>query len=798
MIPPSTLVDTTPIPIVSPTIPPSPDYTPASPDYTPASDTESDPSEDPSSNHIPPLPATSPFLSSTNNSLDSDIPNTQPSPTHGKPFTKTILSIQRSFAASGALRRRVMVLAHGQPIPHGRPYRYHLNGSVHMMTVRKRVGPLPTHHVLSDYTSSRSSSYHSLPAPSSGMRPSHHLCSLVPSIHRSFAAISSRPSHDSSFASPSRKRSRSPTASVPLSLPIPGALSYALPRETDLKMDVDVVGSDGIDIDPKIQAEIDECIAYADALKDRGIDARIVVEDVDRDEVETGARGPVEVRVDIVTYPVTANDIPEPALEEETVEVTYETLGDLVQRMVPNEEDKVERFIGGLPDNIQGNVIAAEPTKLQDAISIANNLMDQKLKGYARSAENKRRLKSKPRDNHGQQLVFKWQNVGGQNVARAYTTRNNEKKEVTVTPNSQRAQVKNKSGIVCYECESPGHFRKDCPKLRNQNRLLGHSFDIDLIPVELGSFDLIIGMDWFPKYHVLIICDEKVVRIPYGDEVLIIRAKYHALIVYNEKVVRIPYEDEVLIIRGDDCDGRRFIRPSSSPWGAPVLFVKKKDGSCQMCIDYRKLNRLTVKNRYPLSRIDDLFDQLQRSRVYSKIDLRSGYHQLRVHEKDISKTAFRTRYGHYEFQIMPFGLTNAPIVFMELMNRVCKPYLDIFVIVFIDVILIYSKSRTEHKGHLKLIMKLLKKEELYTKFSKCKFWLPKVQFLDHVIDNEGIHVDPAKIKSIKDWASPKTPTDFWVSALFAKASKKKQKALKDLYNRCSKKLSRVVSPTRLE
>ncbi|GJW35212.1 putative reverse transcriptase domain-containing protein [Tanacetum coccineum] len=148
-----------------------------------------------------------------------------------------------------------------------------------------------------------------------------------------------------------------------------------------------------------------------------------------------------------------------------------------------------------------------------------------------------------------------------------------------------------------------------------------------------------------------------------------------------------------------------------------------------MCIDYHKLNRLTVKNRYPLPRIDDLFDQLQGSRVYSMIDLRSGYHQLRVREEDISKTAFRTRYGHYEFQVMPFGLTNAPTVFMDLMNRVCKPYLDRFVIVFIDDILIYSKSKKEHKGHLKLIM------------------------------SEGIHVDLAKIESIKDWASPKTPTE---------------------------------------
>ncbi|GJW48787.1 putative reverse transcriptase domain-containing protein [Tanacetum coccineum] len=183
-----------------------------------------------------------------------------------------------------------------------------------------------------------------------------------------------------------------------------------------------------------------------------------------------------------------------------------------------------------------------------------------------------------------------------------------------------------------------------------------------------------------------------------------------------------------------------------------------------MCIDYRELNKLTVKNRYPLlsgltPRVDELFDQLQGSSVYSKIDLRSGYHQLRVREEDIPKTAFRTRYGHYEFQVMPFGLTNAPAVFMDLMNRVCKPYLDKFVIVFINDILIYSKNKKEHEEHLKAILELLKKEELYAKFSKCEFWIPKVQFLGHVIDSQGIHVDPAKIESIKDWASPKTPTE---------------------------------------
>ncbi|GJV81747.1 putative reverse transcriptase domain-containing protein [Tanacetum coccineum] len=196
-----------------------------------------------------------------------------------------------------------------------------------------------------------------------------------------------------------------------------------------------------------------------------------------------------------------------------------------------------------------------------------------------------------------------------------------------------------------------------------------------------------------------------------------------------------PSEMQELSNQLQELADRGFIRPSISPWGAHVLFVKKKYGSFRMCIDYRELNKLTIKNRYPLPRIDDLFDQLQGSSVYSKIDLRSGYHQLRVRDEDIPKTAFRMSYEHYEFQVMTFGLTNAPAVFMDLMNRVCKPYLDKFVIVFIDDILIYSHNKEEHEDHLRIILELIKKEKLYAKLSKCDFWISIVQFLRHVIDS---------------------------------------------------------------
>ncbi|GKB64589.1 putative reverse transcriptase domain-containing protein [Tanacetum coccineum] len=322
--------------------------------------------------------------------------------------------------------------------------------------------------------------------------------------------------------------------------------------------------------------------------------------------------------------------------------------------------------------------------------------------------------------------------------------------------------------------------------------LVNHIFEIDLMPIELGTFDVIIGMDWLVKHDAVIVCGEKVVRIPYGNKTLIVESdkgvsrlkviscikarKYvergcHLFLAHvTEKKLKEKRLEDVPVIRDfpevfpDDLPGlppprqvefridlvpgaapvahapyrlapsemrelsvqlqelleKGFIRPSSSPWGAPVLFVKKKDGSFRMCIDYRELNKLTVNNRNPLSRIDDLFDQLQ---------------------------------------VMTFGLTNAPAVFMDLMNRVCKPYLDKFFIVFNDDILVYSQDEEEHRKHLKIVLELLKKEGFYAKFSKCDFWLDSVQFLGHVIDRNGVYVDPAKIEAIKNWAAPTTPTE---------------------------------------
>nr|GFA46098.1 putative reverse transcriptase domain-containing protein [Tanacetum cinerariifolium] len=277
----------------------------------------------------------------------------------------------------------------------------------------------------------------------------------------------------------------------------------------------------------------------------------------------------------------------------------------------------------------------------------------------------------------------------------------------------------------------------------------GHVFDIDLIPfghvsfyVSIGKVLRVLGERLEEKVRLLVSAkasdkkQEEIVVVRDFLEVFLddlsglppvqeiefrIELIPRAVPIAKSPYLLAPFELEELSRQLKKLQDKGFIRPSSSPWGAPILFVKKKDGSFRMCIDYKELNKLTVKNRYPLPRIDDLFDQLQGSQFFSKIDLRSEYHQLRVHENDILKTVFRTRYGHFKFTVMPFGLTNAPTVFMDLINRVCRPYLYKFVIVFIDDILIYSKTQEEHVEHLRLVLELLKKEKLYAKFSEFEF-----------------------------------------------------------------------------
>ncbi|GJT84048.1 putative reverse transcriptase domain-containing protein [Tanacetum coccineum] len=445
----------------------------------------------------------------------------------------------------------------------------------------------------------------------------------------------------------------------------------------------------------------------------------------------------------------------------------FHELARLVPHLVTPESMMIERYVYGLAPQIRGMVAAMEPKTIQKAVQISGALTDEAGRG-----------------NQGNQARGRAFMLGAEearqdpNIVTGTFTLNNHFATTLFDSGADYSFVSttfipllglepSELGFK-YEIEIASGQLVEIDKVIKGCKLEieGHVFDIDLIPFGHGSFDVIIGMDWLSNYKAEIICHEKVVRIPLPDgkvlRVLGERPEEKARLLMSAKANERKQEEIVVVRDFPEGDSKKnpkgFIRPSSSPWGAPVLFVKKKDGSFRMCIDYRELNKLTVKNRYPLPRIDDLFDQLQGSQFFSKIDLRSGYHQLRVHEDDIPKTVFRTRYGHFEFTVMPFGLTNAPAVFMDLMNRVCRPYLDKFVIVFIDDILIYSKTREEHVEHLRLVLGLLKKEKLYAKFSKCEFWLREVQFLGHVINGNGIHVDPSKIEAVKNWKAPRTPT----------------------------------------
>nr|GEU99427.1 putative reverse transcriptase domain-containing protein [Tanacetum cinerariifolium] len=403
----------------------------------------------------------------------------------------------------------------------------------------------------------------------------------------------------------------------------------------------------------------------------------------------------------------------------------FQELVVLCPNMVPNNEKLMEVFIGRLSKNIE-----------------RNDLTQSGVESVTREKEHYQSQCAKTNINaNGRTYLLRDKNAHQDpNVVTGTFLLNHRPARTLFNSGADRSFVyvsfASMLSIPSITLDTTYNIEMDDGNLINTNTviqgctltLLNQPFKIDLMPIKLGSFDVVIGMDWLSKYHAKIICDEKVVHIPIKDETLIIL-------------------------------DQGFIRPSTSPWGAPVLFVKNKYGSFRMCINDRELNKLTIKNRYPLSRIDNLFDQLQGSSIYSKIDLRLGYHQLRVRDENIPKTAFRTRYGHYEFQVMPFGLTNAPAVLMDLMNRVCKPYLDKFVIIFIDDILIYSCNNYEHANHLRIILELLKKEKLYAKFSKCDFWIRTVQFLGHLIDSHGLHVDPVKIEAVKNWASPTTATE---------------------------------------
>src|SRR5512142_1521282 len=332
----------------------------------------------------------------------------------------------------------------------------------------------------------------------------------------------------------------------------------------------------------------------------------------------------------------------------------------------------------------------------------------------------------------------------------------------------------------------------------------GIPFPSDLILLDTKNLDVILGMNWLAQFQGVVDCARRTVTLYRGPEQPVVffapptsvrSSELHQIglseipivrefgDVFPEELPGMPPKREIEfridLVPGttplhkrpyrmaanelaevkkqlEELKEKGYIRPSTSPWGAPVIFVEKKDKTKRMCVDYRALNEVTIKNKYPLPRIDDLFDQLKGATVFSKIDLRSGYHQLRIREEDIPKTAFITRYGLFECTVMSFGLTNAPAFFMNLMNKVFMEFLDKFVVVFIDDILIYSKSEEEHEQHLRLVLEKLKEHQLYAKFSKCDFWLTEVKFLGHVVIAQGVAVDPSNVESVTKWTPPKT------------------------------------------
>nr|GEW17046.1 putative reverse transcriptase domain-containing protein [Tanacetum cinerariifolium] len=489
----------------------------------------------------------------------------------------------------------------------------------------------------------------------------------------------------------------------------------------------------------------------------------------------------------------------------------FNELALLCPNAIPNEKKKVELYIKGLPEIIKGLLLNV--TVVGNAI-FNNALQEVKIVGkWDTRPKTAEKADQRSGNAKGQAYVIRdAKHNQGPNVVTGTFLLNNHYATMLFDSGADKSFVDIKFSHLIdikpvklnssYEVElANGKVVSTNSVLRGSTlNLLDHLFDIDLMPIELGTFDVIVGMDWLVERDALIVCGRKEVHVPYRNKTLVVKSDktepakkqlQDVLVICNfpevfpddlpgippprqvefkielilgaAPVTRTPYrlapsELKELSEQLKELSKKGFIRPSSSPWGASVLFVKKKEGSFRMCINYRELNKLTVKNRYPLPRIDDLFDQLQGSSVYSKIDLRSGYYQLRIKEEDIPITAFQTRYGHFEFQVMSFGLTNASAVFMDLINRVCKPYLDKFVIVFFDDILIYSKNKEDHEEHLKTILELLKNEKLYAKFSKCDFWLEYVHFLGYVIDSDGVHIDPTKVEAIRNWSAPTMPT----------------------------------------
>ncbi|GJR39271.1 putative reverse transcriptase domain-containing protein [Tanacetum coccineum] len=407
-------------------------------------------------------------------------------------------------------------------------------------------------------------------------------------------------------------------------------------------------------------------------------------------------------------------------------------------------------------------VEATKPKTMQKAVQISGALTNEAVRnGSIKKVEKRGNIGEPSKDKNGRD-----DNKRTRTGNAFATTANPIGRENTACPRLNRAQGPGGNHLNQVVANNEGQGRgNQWNQARGRSFMLGAEEarqDPNIMtgkePSELGfryeieiASGKLVEINKLSNHNAEIICHEKVVRIPLLEgkvfRVLGERPEEKARLLKSAKT-RDKKQEEIVM----EIEFRIELIPGAVPVAKSLYRLAPSELE-------EELNKLTVKNRYPLPRIDDLFDQLQGSQFFSKIDLRSGYHQVRVHEDDIPKITFKTSYGHFEFTVMPFGLTNAPAVFMDLMNRVCRPYHDKFVIMFIDDILIYSKTREEHVEHLRLVLELLKKEKLYEKFSKCEFSLREVQLLRHVINGNGIHVDPSKIEAVKNWKAPRTPSE---------------------------------------